>query len=48
MRFHRYPVARVSCHQEIMAPAEETAGAAAGAEAETAAAEEAVAAMYIY
>jgi hypothetical protein len=48
MRFHRYPVSRVSCHQEITATEVVTAGAAAGAEAETAAAEVAVATMYIY
>lgn len=44
MRFHRHPVSRVSCHQEITA----TAAAAAAEEAQTAAAEVAVATMYIY
>lgn len=49
MRFHRYPVSRVSCHQEITATAAITAGAAAAAEeAQTAAAEVAVTTMYIY
>lgn len=43
MRFHRHPVSRVSCHQEITATA-----AAAAEEAQTAAAEVAVATMYIY
>lgn len=51
MRFHRYPVNRVSCHQEVTATAAVTAGAAAAAaaeEAQTAAAEVAMATTYIY
>lgn len=46
MRFHRYPVSRVSYHQEITAIAAVTAGPTEGAK--TAAAEVAVVIMYIY